>query len=380
MMLAPSHPCRWFAVFTTLAAIAVGSSGCSADPQSTEDAVESDEALTAPCTLGATCPATLGLLDAKSAPTRLAGAFRSDVTVDATTGAPREVRRKTSRALRFDGSKRVTLSADAAGTGRVAVQGLLLVEILDAAARDLLSAGVVSASAPVHVAGKAATNLGAEGDLSALLPVDRPFVLRVSALAFSAPASTSDVFLTLSKPAPPPPPLSPFDPDFCQGPALAPADVHFAELGAVGYIKARQRTCATCAWQELGVKDLALHSGAGDALLGEIDPIARLVANPAPALVIEDTYFKHEYCSGDYPRSCYIPSLAFRAALDVTSGNASASIGNVPPSAPTVSDAAAALSGVTTARLTRSCYQIATSWRSFARETEVVIGGTLPPK
>lgn len=235
--------------------------GCSGqgDPDLDEDAVSSE--LGAPCAIGSNGCGDLKVLKGKTyTSSRPPAVRRSDVTVDLSDPShdARVFSRLTSRALTFDGTKKVTLAGDAAGNEPIRVDDFLLVEVLSSSGA-LLAAGAIN-SESVRVNDKAAAALApipawggpekgwtyAAGsvDISSLLPENVPFRLRLSAIDVAGYAVTTDVFLKVddatSEPAPPPPPPpvndDPWNPASCAGTPATVAD--FAGRFAPGATKA----------------------------------------------------------------------------------------------------------------------------------------------
>ncbi|MFO0668409.1 MAG: hypothetical protein U0235_02115 [Polyangiaceae bacterium] len=270
--------------------------GCAASNEATSDDDESASELSAACTIGKDC-GDLKLLKARSYSTsRPPAVHRSDVSAElAASSELRVFSRLTSRPLTFDGTKKVTLSGDAAGSAAVRIDDFLLIEVLSPSGA-LLAAGAVN-NASVRVGGQAATLLapvpayGGAGqgwvygarsvDVTPLLPKNTPFRLRVSAFDAEAEALTTDVFLstedaTVTPPPPPPPPPAnddPFDPASCTGAPATTADfaARFAPGATLAYlgnysVKVRTRDCNTVsgctAWRDNpDAFDMSLNKG-----------------------------------------------------------------------------------------------------------------------
>jgi hypothetical protein len=160
-----------------------------------ETAEASEEELSTACELGSTCPSSLKLLSAIDWGMKAPARFRSDVSIDGIT--PRIVRQLTSRRMTAKGD--VTLALR-----KFEVDDVVLVEVLDAASGariDATYAGTPAAGAKLTVGGAPAKRLGASAfvfeagaiDLHAVLPRDRAFRLRVSALDYGGAARVSDV-------------------------------------------------------------------------------------------------------------------------------------------------------------------------------------------
>lgn len=189
--------------------------GCAATSDVEDDTESSEDALSAPCELGNTCPASFKLLTAKSFPNGPTGNFRSDVQIEQTEfpKTPRVVRQATSRPFTQDSGVGLALRGATAGASWK-VDNILLVEVLDASSGERLDAafaGYVKGAA-VTLGGAALRRIGAEQfehaagtiNLASLLPKDRAFRLRVSALDNGVDAYVTDVYADVTAPEAPP--------------------------------------------------------------------------------------------------------------------------------------------------------------------------------
>jgi hypothetical protein len=200
---------RSIALLSFLAAIA----GCAASADAEDDALaDSEEDLSSACDLGTTCPGSTKLLSARSFDKRPAAQMRGDLEVVTNEPSldriPRRFAQTTSRSMTFRGGAAV-LAGDAAGTKLPLVDDILLVEVLDTNG-VVLAAGAyggvsvrqngalvrVLAAAPSATAGRVGV------DIAPLLPRDKTFRLRVSALDVAGIAHTTDVFLRADATAP----------------------------------------------------------------------------------------------------------------------------------------------------------------------------------
>lgn len=182
--------------------IFAASPGCAAPGPDESDELEesTDSELNArTCEIAVSCASPMTLLRAIDHGTRPPARYRTDVEIDQTTWP------KTPRILRQLTSGRMTAKADASLKLRAfTVDNLVLFEVLDAASGariDAAFAGSVG-TAPVKLAGGAPVKrLGTDGfsfpdgaiDLASILPRDRAFRLRVSALDNGGRAYVTDV-------------------------------------------------------------------------------------------------------------------------------------------------------------------------------------------
>lgn len=150
------------------------------------------------CEIGVSCARSLTLLPAIDHGTRPPARYRSDIEIDQTTWprTPRVLRQLTTGRMIARGDASLTLRA-------FSVDNLVLFEVLDAAngARiDAAFAGSVG-GAPVKLSGVPVKRLGVDAftfaagaiDLGSILPKERAFRLRVSALDNGDRAYVTDV-------------------------------------------------------------------------------------------------------------------------------------------------------------------------------------------
>jgi hypothetical protein len=172
-----------------------------AEGDGAETAEASEEELSTACELGSTCPSSLKLLSAIDWGTKPPARFRSDVSVDGIT--PRVVRQLTSRRLTAKGDTTLELRG-------FEVDDIVLFEVLDASSGariDAAYAGTPATAAKVTVGGAATKRLGASAfvfaagsiDLGGILPRERAFRLRVSALDYGGAARVSDVIADVAQ-------------------------------------------------------------------------------------------------------------------------------------------------------------------------------------
>jgi len=244
--------------------------GCATETNADEDAIEADTEsaegeLARACELGVSCRAQK-LLAARLYPAdeRAPARRRAEIRVlelptpvDAYEAVPRVFAQKTTGTFTFAGDKRVLLSGSADGASPFEVDDFLLVEVLgqDGA---LLAAGHVGGASPIQVGTARSTQLAtytdfsvAPTDIAPLLPRDRPFRLRVTALDFNTRALVSDVHLVAADAPPPPSRVDLFD-DAAFAPnaplsraeavALFAPGASRADLGAFVFAQ-RSRTC-----------------------------------------------------------------------------------------------------------------------------------------
>lgn len=235
------------------------------DDAGLEDTEQAESEVSRPCSLGGTCAPTQRLLTSRlfTSDKRAPARKRADVTVEAPSAehesVPRIFAQKTSRHYTFAGGKRVLLSGSADGAAPIEVDDFLLVEILEVDG-SLLAAGQLGYTSPITVGATRATMLGAAQnqrvepvDIAPLLPTDRPFLVRVSALDFLRRAYVSEVHLVVTDAPPPPPPptqVDLFDDAAFGGAPLTRAEAVAlfapgaarADLGAFVFAQ-RSRTC-----------------------------------------------------------------------------------------------------------------------------------------
>jgi hypothetical protein len=264
MVSSSSRFASLFCLFVTTCAL-----GCSGVVENPEELGAGDEALTGTtCAIGTTCT-SLPLLSAVSYPNGGPNAKRLDVSV-ASNGAttnPRRIRQATTGTLSFarpDAPVTLKLRGSVAGAP-VFIDDLLLFEVLSPTTGVLLRAGWAGGGAgdtKVSVGGQDVARLGEPGfrqdagvvDLGALLPRDKPFRLRVSALDLGGPAYVSDVYADVVSTTPPPPPPSapapPWTVSACTGSDISRSQLlsRFAPASTTGTLgrivmNARQRAC-----------------------------------------------------------------------------------------------------------------------------------------
>lgn len=199
-----------------------------------------------------------------------------------------------------------------------------------------------------------------------------------------------------------------FSPDWCEGPALTAAEVAAMstrtwEWAKVGFARTRVRFGGGD-WQEASPDEAALASRVGHIDAGDIVGGAHVrfysltAATPDlprhPVFQLEQTNYRNEYCVPDRTgvtgstlgiyHSCIRPLVDFHAALDFTTGVASAHISPNPishrPGVRPIVTEDSPLYGSHTLRVTRSCYQFLGKWQHpyIGKEIEVSIGGTIP--
>lgn len=188
--------------------------GCASEADDvSDDADTSEDALSAACELGKTCASSYKLLAAKSFPNGAPANFRSDVRIASSSQAPRIVRQATSRSFTRTTAAGLGLRGATPGTAWK-VSDVLLVEVLDSANGARIDAAYVGdvTSAPVALGGASVRRLGIEAfehaageiDLGAILPTNRAFRVRLTALDLGGDASVTDVYADVtSAPAPP---------------------------------------------------------------------------------------------------------------------------------------------------------------------------------
>lgn len=174
---------------------------CAASPADEGEELEESadsELSTRTCEIGVSCASPTTLLRAVDYGTRPPARYRSDVEIDQTTWP------RTPRVIRQLTSGRMIAKADATLKLRAfTVDNLVLFEVLDAATGARIDAAFAGAvgTAPVKLSGAPVKRLGADGfsfaegaiDLGSILPKDRAFRLRVSALDNGDRAYVTDV-------------------------------------------------------------------------------------------------------------------------------------------------------------------------------------------
>jgi hypothetical protein len=243
---------------------------CSAATDEGEpDDAQDELAVVTPCVLGTTCPADMLLLKDTSytAERRAPARFRTDIVIGNTSGTqeatPRRFAQKTTRPMKLAPGRAVSFSGGAAADAPFQIDDFLLFEILETNGAPI-AAGYVGPDFPMTLAGKPVKRLagaswntpvaGGSVDLTPLLPTDRAFVLRASALDFAGGAIVTEVHLHTSDappPPPPPPPVDPFDAASCAGAPItkAQAVARFAPgsseawLTTTTTVRTRVRTC-----------------------------------------------------------------------------------------------------------------------------------------
>jgi hypothetical protein len=260
-----------------IAATLIGCAGPSPEELDADDA-ESEENLTGTtCSIGGTCRGSLQLLSAVSLPSAGQRKKRLDVAVTlGGTSNPRITRQATTGQLRFarpDTPLTLKLRGPLPGSP-VLVDDVLLFEVLDPATGAVTSAAWTGGigDTKVSLSGTELRRLGKPGfgqdagliDLGAILPRDKAFRLRVSALDLGGPTYVSDVYADIvSNAAPPPPAGPPWSVGACTGPQITRAELltRFAPGSTTSSLgrfvmNARQRACqdvTTCGeWQPAG--------------------------------------------------------------------------------------------------------------------------------
>jgi hypothetical protein len=190
--------------------------GCAVDGE--EDDVASDEeAITAACDLGSSCPSSIQLLQARSYQNRPPANLRGDLEIVSDQGwdkTPRRFSQKTSRPMKY-ATGRVLLAGNAAGNAEIGVDDFFLFEALDLQGQRLAAATINAGAGIVKLDGQPVRALerdpvsagwksfaGGSIDIASILPKDQPFRLRVSAMDFAGAASATDIFLTVKPGAP----------------------------------------------------------------------------------------------------------------------------------------------------------------------------------
>lgn len=203
--------------------------GCAApaapdDALADEDTEVAESDLTKACALGTSCAKTQKLLAAKlfSPENRAPARRRAEIRIEtggnlALETVPRIFAQKTTGTFTFAGGARVVLSGSADGSAPFELDDFLLVEVLgqDGA---LLAAGHLGGASAITVGAVASSQLAthtdfkvAATDIAPLLPRDRPFRLRFSALDFNTRALVSDVHLVAGSVPPKPAQVDLFD-------------------------------------------------------------------------------------------------------------------------------------------------------------------------
>lgn len=220
-----------FALGSLAALAAVGCTSNIGEPE----AVATESEISTVCTLGGTCPAAIKVVSAVPAGTVPHDDVRDDVTVGWQGNpefSPAPFAGATSRPLKMTAGTRVVLSGSADGKTPFVVDDFLLVEIVGTDGARIAN-GVVNANglaldgqavrplAPIAVHNGA--NLGwsyNQVDITSLLPTDRSFRVRVTALDVTGVALVSDVYLVAQAEAEEEEedPSDPLDPASCQGP------------------------------------------------------------------------------------------------------------------------------------------------------------------
>ncbi len=245
--------------------------GCAAETAPDDDAfldedtevAESD--LTKACALGTTCGKSQKLLAARLFPADKRAPARRRAEIQIETGGnaaletvPRIFAQKTTGTYTFAGGGRVVISGSADGSAPFEIDDFLLVEVLgqDGA---LLAAGHLGGASGITVGAMKSTQLAthtdfkvAATDIAPLLPRDRPFRLRFSALDFNTRALVSDVHLASGSAPPKPAQVDLFDDAAFAGAPLTKAEAVSlfaagaarADLGSFVFAQ-RTRTCNT---------------------------------------------------------------------------------------------------------------------------------------
>lgn len=294
---------------------------CTANPSSSNDLIEEDEVDLSggSCVIGGACPESLPLLRAVSFPNGGPARLRRDVTIElGTATTARIARQSTSRVIRF-ASQDTPLTLKLRGPlpgAPIFVDDLLLFEVLDGSSGDVIAAAWAGGFGETKVtrAGVELSRLGRPGfeqeaglvDLSSILPRDRPFRIRTSALDQGGASYVSDVFAEVLSNLPSAPTVeTPWDPSWCEGPPITRAELlaRFAPASTTGKLgriamNARRRTCheitGCLAWEP--APDVPfnafLFTGHHNVFVG--DP-TRVVATPATGsarLALERTTIK----------------------------------------------------------------------------------------
>lgn len=260
-----------------VAASLVGCAASSAEELDAEDG-QSEENLTGTtCSIGGTCRGSLKLLAAASFPSAGQRKKRLDVAVTlGGTSNPRVIRQSTTGQLRFaqpDAPLTLKLRGPLAGSP-VLVDDVLLIEVLDPATGAVTAAAWTGGigDTKVSLAGTELRRLGKPGfgqdaglvDLGTILPRDKAFRLRVSALDLGGRTYVSDVYADIvSNAAPPTPAGPPWSVGACGGAPITRAELltRFAPGSATSSLgrivmNARQRACQDVTgcgdWQPAG--------------------------------------------------------------------------------------------------------------------------------
>ncbi len=201
---------NWATVFGTFTALAA----CAGEAP---DEASNEDELAAPCEIGATCPRAIKVVPARPAAAVPREDIRHDLTVQ-WQGDPEYpvtfVSGTTSRLLWSTGRNRLYLSGGSEGLHALTVDDFLLVEVL---AQDgaRIGAAIVNPVLPIALDGKplnalaplATWNGDSRGwtyapiDISALLPQNVPFRLRVGLYDVAGVALASDVYLSTAPPS-----------------------------------------------------------------------------------------------------------------------------------------------------------------------------------
>jgi hypothetical protein len=185
---------------------------CTAE-QGEDDVAGDESAITASCALGSSCPASVQLLQGRAYAGRPPANLRGDLEIASDQAgwdkSPRRFSQKTSRPFTYE-SGRVVLSGNAAGDAAIGIDDFFLFEVLDLQGRRVAAAtlnaapGIVKLDGqPVRALERTATSAGYKTfeagaiDLASILPKDKAFRLRVSALDFAGAASATDVYLSV---------------------------------------------------------------------------------------------------------------------------------------------------------------------------------------
>lgn len=264
--------CPWkagYLVSLASALLAVGAVGCAGDDAPPAEA-SADDALSAPCNLATACGAGLSLLKSATfaSGATSSGHTRADLTFTfaPNTGSethavhPRAIRRTTTGWLTAKAGLALHLAGDIAGAAPCGVDDNILVEVLDA---NGAITGSLLAGNGNHTLKRGDVTIAFAGpndwqkdryvipanaiDLAPLVPHDKSFRLRVSALDHGGSALVSNVFLvatTAPVPPPPPPPAREID---LQDPGLAAAHT-LSTAEATAFFAAAQTSASLGGW------------------------------------------------------------------------------------------------------------------------------------
>lgn len=189
----------------------------------TEETGDLAQEVTSGCVLGTPRCATLPVLGARAFPAerRAPARRRADIAMDRPANGPAEFEtiprifaQRTTRTLRYDGTLSVLVAGSADGLESFDLDDALLVEVLGS---DGATIAAGSFGPTVKLGGSPVTQIAAAEagrvrphDIAHLLPTDRPFRLRFSALDAFGSATIGAVHLaTAALPPPPPPPPPP---------------------------------------------------------------------------------------------------------------------------------------------------------------------------